>query len=119
MRLTDASTAESSEEPTFPEDADTVLWVAKDGFHLNNPEDYEECLPEDLDISDTENAQIIFDVRDELPIPIARDFWDTGFRRYMAAFDADGERLDEPDRRENRRAIKRWLEENGHIESHA
>jgi hypothetical protein len=106
------------DEEGLPEGTETVIWAASphanSGWHLNNPRDYSQYLPDDLDLSDTEKGlqpTIIYEPGDEIPLPVAEDYfadWDE-----MIAFDADGTRLGESSRRQSEEAVRLWRDRQG------
>lgn len=110
------SATDTGEEPDpFPEEGDVYVWAAEDGFRCGNAEDYEDELPDDIDLEpvpargrdEMRAPAIVFDPGDELPPSLARDIW-ASFSDRIAVFDENGDRVTPPGQRETDAAIERW-----------
>lgn len=108
------SEAYDTDEPELPDDAAAVVWAVQPGnnkgFHLGGPRRHAEHLPDDIDLSDTNEGReptIVFEPGEEIPVPIAEDLYPDWHDR-MAVFDADGDRVGERGESEVKEAIRLW-----------
>jgi hypothetical protein len=106
----------------LPDDAAAVVWVGPDGrsdlngWILNGwrrfaSESYaypsNDTDPDAFPPISADQERVLYEPGDEIPLVVA-DVYYQDWTRYMAVFDADGNRLDEPRLRENKDAIERW-----------
>lgn len=105
--------------PDVPEDASVFVWAGGSEFRCGNAEDYEDELPDDVDLSPVESRgggettpTVVFSPGEELPPSLAKDIW-SSFNDRIATFDEDGSRVGRAASAESEAALDRWAANRG------